>query len=52
MRYIGGAPLEPPLVDDPDIIIFLSNGLHRPLLVYGGTCQVIIGQFGDRTRRS
>jgi hypothetical protein len=23
MRYLGGAPLEPPLVEDPGIILFL-----------------------------
>jgi hypothetical protein len=23
MRYLGGAPLRPPLIKDPDIILFL-----------------------------
>jgi hypothetical protein len=23
MRYLGGAPLEPPLIEDPSIILFL-----------------------------
>jgi hypothetical protein len=31
------------------LLIGLSNGLHQPLLINGGTQQVIVGQVGELT---
>jgi hypothetical protein len=53
MRYLGGAPLELPLLAVPGIILFLffliglSNDLHHPLLVDGCTCQLIVRWAGE-----
>jgi hypothetical protein len=43
MRYFLGAPLDPPLPEDPGMILFLDlgTGLHGPFLVDGSTGKLV-----------